>query len=142
MSMCGNNAHWLSARVISHQGFNSGYDRVYFQPDGTILRCYAWHDELMEPTERIKEVVEEIRNACICGTKFNLKLEEVDNYSPYLVVGAFIDDNLPLLQRAYFSEHTTDSKGRNDLAVKDFPDRPEDAMFVNNLFPKLIMCSV
>ena len=120
MSMSGNNAHWISPRVISHQGFNCGYNRIYFEPDGTVLKCFRWRNEEMEVTDEIRERIEEVRNTAILGFKSNLKNEEVSNYSPYLVFSGY-DYSLPELQRAYFSEHTTDDKGQSETILKEYP---------------------
>ena len=135
--LSGNNIHWISPRVLFHQGFNCSYDRVYFEPDGTILKCYSWVKERteMKPTDDVLSAIQEALSAPLLGFKTNIKGEEVPDYSPYVVV-AWINYGLTDLQRAYFSEHTTDDYGCNTEIVNEFVVEPKHIDFVNALSKK------
>lgn len=141
MSLHGQNAHWQTPRVIKHEGFNRSYSYVFFQPDGTILKCLRWvgddNYEDMEPDDQVLGMIESARNACILGLDINLKGEKTDHYSsPYLVKHEAIKDDITLLKRAYFSEHGTDDCGLSEKVWQEFPVRPEDEKFVEQLINK------
>lgn len=146
MSLRGNNAHFLSARVISHQSFNSSYDRVYFQPDGTILKCFKWigrgEDEPaveMEPNDEVRAAVETAISKPILAIGVNCKLqtdgdeEYFDTGSPYVIISGIIKGDMAMLRQAYFSEHTTDDRGMGTKICKEFPVRPEDEKWLDKL---------
>lgn len=135
----GNNAQWISARVICHQGFNISPEWIYFQPDGTFLKAFDWIDNKgnakEEPyDEHIQERIDAARKAYIIGLKVCLlkDQDQMSSYSPY-VVPKWMELGLTDLMKAHFSEHTTSSNGMHEKICAEFPDRDEDVQFVMGL---------
>lgn len=138
MSLSGNNAHWITARVIMHHAFNTSYKYVFFEPSGKILKCYGWVGEEIgeiEPTEDAIEAVSEARDKTVIGLNISLKEEEPSKYSPYVVID-WANYGLSQLQKAYFSEHTISPTELIIKIVKEFRVRDSDVKFFNALLER------
>lgn len=135
MSLSGNNVHWITARILMHHAFNTDYKYVFFEPSGKILKCYGWVGEVIdviEPTEKAIEAVDEARDKTVIGLNLSLKEEEPSKYSPYVIID-WANYGLSQLMKAHFSEHTISPTELIIKLVKEFPVRDSDIKFFNTL---------